>query len=417
MGLYDVMNASISGMAAQSNFLSTVADNIANSDTYGYKRAITAFETLVNQSGVGVYTAGGVMTRTIYGVGQQGILQGTASVTDLAIQGNGFFVVTDRGGASYLTRAGSFVPDANGNLVNTAGYYLMGVDLLNGASNFIANSMAGLSVVKIDESAVNWAPTRTGELFVNLKAGEAAVTGDTPASNTANSTYTNKTSLLTFDNLGGEVMLDVYMTKTADNTWEVAVFEKSKAGPNGGFPYSSGPMTTTTLTFNPADGKLTPASPTSLSIAIPNGQTLTLDMSKTTQLASDYAINSAVVDGSPPSKLSRVQIGTDGVVSYIFADGSKKDAFKIPLADVPSESNLTPISGNVFALSNESGPAHVGEAGLGGLGKINSGALERSTADLATELTNMISAQRGYTANSKVFQTGADLLQVLVNLK
>lgn len=416
MGLYDVMNASISGMAAQSNLLATVSDNIANSDTYGYKRAITAFETMVNQAAVGTYTAAGVMTRTVYGVSQQGILQGTASVTDLAIQGNGFFVVSDRNGASYMTRAGSFVPDAQGNLVNTAGFNLMGIDLLKGPANFVANSLAGLSVINIDESMMHSSPTKSGELFVNLNSEADIVAGLTPASNAAGASYTSKTSLVAFDNLGGRVELDVYMTKTADNTWEVAVYDKAGASATG-FPYAAGPLTTTTLSFNPADGKLATGSPTSLSIAIPGGQTMTLDMSKTTQLASAYTINSAVVDGSPPSKVNRVQIGADGIVSYVFADGSKIDAYKIPLADVPSETKLTPVSGNVYTINNESGAVQLGEAGLGGLGSINSGALERSTVDLATELTNMIQAQRGYTANSKVFQTGADLLQVIVNLK
>jgi flagellar hook protein FlgE len=416
MSLYGVMNASISGMAAQANLLSTVSDNIANSDTTGYKRAMTAFQSMVDQVSVGEHTAGGVLTRTLYGVSQQGILQGTASVTDLAIQGNGFFAVTDRGGTSYLTRAGAFTPDASGRLVNTAGYYLMGVDLRNGGSNVIANSLAGLSVVSIDGAALNWSPTRAGAFAANLPASAALVAGATPAGNTADAAWTNKTSLLTYDNLGGEKKLDVYYTRTGDNMWEVAVYDKAAASATG-FPYSSGPLATTTLNFNAGDGKLAAASPQSISIPIPGGQTLALDLSGMTQLASPYAVNAAVVDGAPPSALTMAQIGSDGVVSYIFADGTKIDAFKIPLADAPSENNLTPVAGNVWSISAESGSVRVGAAGFGGLGVVRSGALERSTADLATELTNMIQAQRGYTANSKVFQTGADLLQVLVNLK
>lgn len=417
MSLYGVMNASISGMAAQSNLLSTVSDNIANSSTTGYKRALTAFESMVDQVSVGDHTAGGVLTKTTYGVSQQGILQGTSNVTDLAIQGNGFFAVTDRGGNSYLTRAGAFVPDANGKLVNTAGYYLMGVDLRNGGSNVTTNSLAGLATVTVDANALNWAPTRSGVLSVNLSSQSPAITGATPAGNTAAAAYTNKSSLLTYDNLGGEVMLDVYMTKTAPNTWEMTVFDKSQASGVGGFPYSSGPLSTTTLSFNASDGKLSSASASSLSVAIPNGQAMTLDLSKTTQLAADYSVNAASVDGAPPSALQQASIGADGVVSYIFADGTRLAAYRIPLADVPSENNLTPIAGNVWSVSNDSGSVRVGNAGTGGLGVIHSGALERSTVDLATELTNMIEAQRGYTANSKVFQTGAELLQVLVNLK
>ena len=130
MSLYGVMRTGVSGMNAQSSRLSTVADNIANSSTNGYKRASTEFASMLINSGSGEYTSGGVNTRVRYNVSEQGNLSYTTSVTDLGIAGNGFMIVTDGNGTPFLTRAGSFVPDGSGNLVNAAGFYLMGYDLL-----------------------------------------------------------------------------------------------------------------------------------------------------------------------------------------------------------------------------------------------------------------------------------------------
>ena len=134
MSLYGVMRTGGSGMNAQSNKLSTVADNIANVNTTGYKRASTEFSSLVLQSGTGNYNSGSVETHVRYAITDPGTLNFTTSATDLAIQGNGFFVVTDaQGSKPFLTRAGSFVPDGQGNLVNAAGFYLMGYSPKNGA--------------------------------------------------------------------------------------------------------------------------------------------------------------------------------------------------------------------------------------------------------------------------------------------
>ena len=125
MGLFGVMSTGVSGMAAQSNKLSTVSDNIANVNTTGYKRASTEFSSLILKSGAGQYDSGAVETHIRYAISNQGHLQFTTSSTDLAVQGNGFFVVSDANGGNFLTRAGSFVPDSQGNLVNAAGFHLM----------------------------------------------------------------------------------------------------------------------------------------------------------------------------------------------------------------------------------------------------------------------------------------------------
>ena len=126
MGLFSAMTASVSGMAAQANNLATISENISNASTTGYKQTSTLFQDIVDQFGTtGDYSAGGVSTTIRYNVAEQGSLTSTTSPTDLAIQGNGFFLVENSAGANYLTRAGSFVQDGSGNLVNSAGYTLM----------------------------------------------------------------------------------------------------------------------------------------------------------------------------------------------------------------------------------------------------------------------------------------------------
>ena len=230
MSLYGVMRTGGSGMNAQSNKLSTVADNIANVNTTGYKRASTEFSSLVLQSGTGNYNSGSVETHVRYAISDPGNLNFTTSATDLAIQGNGFFVVNDAGGTPFLTRAGSFVPDGQGNLVNAAGFYLMGYDLKNGPPTVVSNGLSGLSVVNIAQTALQGNPSTKATVSANLDAN-AAISAGPPA-------FTSKTSIVTYDNIGNKVTLDVYMFKTAANTWDMEVYNNADSTA-GGFPYSS----------------------------------------------------------------------------------------------------------------------------------------------------------------------------------
>jgi flagellar hook protein FlgE len=410
MSLYGVMRTGGSGMSAQSNKLSTVADNIANVNTAGYKRASTEFSSLILKSGTGNYHSGSVETHVRYAISDPGTLNFTTSTTDLAIQGNGFFAVTDAGGRPFLTRAGSFVPDGQGNLVNAAGFFLMGYNLKNGPPNVVANGLTGLQVVNIGQTALQGSPSTLATVSANLDPS-AAITAGAP-------NFTSKTSLVTYDNIGNKVTLDIYAYKTADNTWRMEAYD-SAASTNGGFPYAGGPLASNTFTFDVSatgKGKLDAASPTSLSLTIPGGSAFTLDVSAMTQVASDFQFK-PTVDGNAPGAIEKVEVGTDGTLYSIYNDGTRLASYRIPLATVPSPDNLVPEAGNVYSVGISSGNVQVDFAGHSGLGTIKSEAIEQSNVDLANELTSMIESQRGYTANSKVFQTGADLLDVLVNLK
>jgi flagellar hook protein FlgE len=418
MSLFGMITTSASGMAAQANRLSTVSDNIANVDTVGYKDATTDFSTLLlASSALSDYESGSVKTHVAYGIAQQGQLQYTTSSTDLALQGNGFFVVGGSGGQTYLTRAGSFVQDNTGHLVNTAGYQLMGYSLANGTTPSItANGTFGMQPVDVGNLALQATPSTSGQLYMNLNSNAAVVAAaDLPSTNAATATYTSKTSLVTYDNLGNTVNLDIYASKTTANTWEVAAYNQADAT-SGGFPYASSALAVQTLTFDPSNGQLASSSPNSMSIPIPGGQTLNLDMSQTSQLASTFAVETGSANGNAPSSVSSVNIATDGTLSVVYANGTKVPTYKIALVNVASPDNLTSLAGNVYTPSNDSGNIEVGFAGQEGLGNIVSGALEQSTVDIATELTTMIDASKNYTANSKVFQTGTEMMDVLNNL-
>lgn len=409
-----ILSASVSGMLANTSWLSSISQNVANANTTGYKRGQTMFQTLVDQASDKTESVTGVTTSLRSLNTLQGSVLGTSSTTDLAVQGSGFFVVSNASGDVFLTRNGSFVPDARGDLVNSAGYYLMGFDVRNGA-NVPSNSLSGLTKVSVSSSGLAASPTSAGTMSVNLpSAASIAAAGNLPSTNSATAQYAGKTSLVVYDNLGNAKTLDVYFAKTAANTWETSVYDASTAT-NGGFPYGSAALATQALNFDPANGKVASGSP--ISLTIPGGQAMSLDLSTTTQLAAGFGVFSATANGYAPSTLSGVSIGSDGTLAFKFANGVTTAAFEIPLADVPSPDNLLNVNGNAFQPSYESGQVFVGSAGAGGLGMIQSSALENSTVDLATELTDMIQAQSAYQANSKVFQTGATLLDVLNGLK
>lgn len=419
MSLYGVLRTGVSGLMAQASKLGTVADNIANANTTGYKRAGVEFSSLVIGDTTDTYNSGGVTTSVRRSIAEQGSLLQTTSTTDLAVDGRGFFVVTDTAGTPFLTRAGAFVPNGAGALVNAAGYTLMGYPVTNGNAGGVANGLAGLQEVNITLAQLDAMPSTTGQFFANLPSNAAAVTvpADLPSANGATATPTAKSSLVAYDNLGNEVLLDMYLTKTAAETWEVAVYNQADAPATGGFPYAAGPLVTQTLQFDATTGALAGASATGLSVAVPNGGTLELDLAQMTQLAADYTVMAAEVDGSAPSAVDDIEITEDGMLIALLENGSRQALYRIALADVTSPDKLRPLTGNVYVPTNESGDVRVGAPGEGSFGTVVSGALEQSNVDLGSELVSMIEAQRGYTANSKVFQTGAELLDVLISLK
>ena len=415
MSIYGSMRTSVSGMNAQSNRLATIADNIANASTVGYKRTETQFSTLIHErpGELSRYESGGVTTRVRQRVTAQGNLQFTTSTTDLAIQGEGFFVVESPAGERVLTRAGSFVPDADGRLVNAAGFALLGQP----AGSVVGNG-GELSPVDLASEALRAKQSTEGRMILNLdEAAPIPPPAERPSANAANAAPSAQTSLLTYGAQGEEKLLDFHFTRTAEDEYEVVVFDREEAADPGPFPYAAGPLATTTLTFDPVEGTLLPSSPQSIDVPVPGSGTVAVDLSLTTQLAAEFSVRELTIDGYGPSAITRVEITSDGNLRAVNETGTAIALYEIPVATVTAPDRLTALPGNVYAETQESGLVVIGRAENGSAGSIVAGALESSNVDIAIELTDMIQSQRSFTANSKVFQTGSEVMDVIVNLK
>jgi flagellar hook protein FlgE len=407
---FGLFNSSIMGMSAQADALANISENISNSNTVGYKRATTHFLSVLAGYQDRYQSGGGVYTHSRYDVDVQGALTHTDSSTDLAIRGKGFFVVTDAAGVTYLTRAGAFVPDSQGRLVNSAGYFLMGF-----SAGTPPDSLNNLQVVQINGNRLYSNPTTAGVFAANLPSAAATVApGVLPSTNAANAAFTAKSSLTVYDNLGTPVVLDVYFANTAANTWEISVYDSAGAT-NGGFPYAAAALNTQTLTFSPANGSILTGA--SVVFTPPGGSAITLDLSNTTQLGAAFGVNMTSVNGNAAGAVKELQVATDGTLSYQLDNGQLVPAYTIGVADVPAPTALTNYSGNVYIANSESGQITIGASGSGGRGSLVSSTLEGSTVDLSTELSSMIIAQRAYTANTQSFQVASEILQVLNNIK
>jgi flagellar hook protein FlgE len=406
MSLYGTMRTGVSGMNAQANRLSTVADNIANASTTGYKKASTEFSSLILPTTGGAYNSGGVNTTVRYSISDQGTFSYTTSPTDLAINGGGFFIVQGADGVEYLTRAGAFTVMDDGTLRNSAGFTLMGYEYSSATDpTIVVNGYDGLSPINLNSAGLTATPSTSGQLDVTLPASAAHP-------------YTKSTSLVAYDSLGASRKLDFnYATTGVDGEWTLTVTYTDPA------TSTTTTLETQTLNFDSEGQLVTPTSITTdaLSFGTDPGSaqlnSLTISIANSTQLGDEFQVAKGDVNGSGPSDVTGYQISEDGVVSLKYANGDLVPKFRIAMANVQSPDMLKPLAGNVYTQSNDSGVIVMGYAGNSGYGTILSGALEDSNADIAEELTSMIESQRNYTANSKVFQTGSELLEVLVNLK
>jgi flagellar hook protein FlgE len=422
MSLYGMMRTGGSGMNAQANRLGTVAENIANANTTGYKRASTEFSSLILPTSNGSYNSGGVDTKIRYSISEQGPTSYTTSGTDMAISGGGFFIVSGADGNNFLTRAGAFTPNGDGNLVNSAGYSLMGYEYQEGVDpTVVVNGFDGLTKVNLASDGLVAKGSTKGAMGANLNSGDPIGTE-------------SKTSLSVFDSQGNSRLLDFTYTKVSDNNWNVTVTDKAtgtQLAPAAGATPSTTPAAPAGMLVFDSAGKLTSVPDIKINGALLNGTTvpagipgtgatladITIDLTKTTQLGYKFNPDGGSVDGNGPSKVAGYQVDKEGIVYVKYENGKLEPRYRVALANVQSPDNLVPQSGNVYSQGVDSGVIVTGFAGSGDFGSIQAGALEGSNVDIAAELTAMIESQRSYTANSKVFQTGADLLDVLVNLK
>lgn len=432
MSLYSALYAGVSGLSAQSSAMATVADNITNINTVGYKGEDAQFRTLVSSGKAGsMYSAGGVSAAPQAMISKQGVLQASSSVTDLGINGSGFFVTRDgsspTANPSY-TRAGSFKPDDQGFLKNAAGYFLQGWRLDANGQYLNNGNLSSLQPVGVSELTGTAVASTKIELRANLQSTTTTFAGVYAAGNLSAGTtppHFSRTVQIA-DSQGNSHDVTFGFLKTGANTWAAEIY----AVPASDVTAAGGLLASGTVKFK-ADGSLDKAGSTAAlfgnlpvtwtngagtgPIALKLGSDAGLD--GLTQFAGESALISSNVDGGLLGNVASVQISDAGVVSAVFDNGTTRAVFQLPLATFQNPDGLTRLSGNNYAISDASGNVAINAPGALGAGKIAASTLEASTVDLAQEFTNMIRFQRAYSASSKIITTVDEMLQEVSSLK
>ncbi len=413
--------AGVSGMNAYQTQLEVIGNNIANVDTTGFKAGRVTFEDQLSQTLR--YSAGpdstlggqnpeqiglGVTLGTVDTLQTQGNLQSTGKPTDLALQGNGFFLVSNGSSVSY-TRDGSFDIDSQGNLVNPSnGMHLVGYTADKNGAIDTTKTLDGSSVIKIP----------VGTLTTVKATQNATLQGNLDATNP---TGTWTTSLKAYDSLGIGHDLTYKFTKTPVSATAPtgASGEWSWTASEGATQVGSSATTgSSPLNFD-ANGAILNTAPLALSLAPAGAKPLnvTVDVSTLSQLAGASSVTTTSQDGFPVGTLQTFSIDTKGIISGIFTNGQTQTLGQVATASFTNPAGLAKEGGNLFSVSSNSGLAQVGVAAQNGRGKISTGYTEMSNVDLSSELTNMIVTQRGFQANTKIISTVDELLQEIINLK
>ncbi|VWD63141.1 flagellar hook protein FlgE [Burkholderia lata] len=407
----------LSGLSGASNALDVIGNNIANANTVGFKSSTAQFADMYANS---VATS----TNTQIGIGTalnsveqnfgQGTINTTSSSLDVAINGNGFFQMSNNGVTTY-SRDGTFQRDKNGFIVDSQGRSLMG---------YAANAGGVINTaqtVPLQAPTNNIAPTATTKISAqfNLNSQDTTPT-KTPFSATDNTTYNYSTSIQVYDSLGGSQAVNMYFVKSAAGTWE------AYAGVQGGATTDLG-----TVNFN-SSGAIqstttgTPPTPTAsvgqFQFTVPNTdgsatpQSLTLDLTGTTQYGGKDGVNNLAQDGYASGTLTTYTIGTDGKLTGNYSNGQTAVLGQIALANFNNPNGLVNLGGNQYAESAASGVPQVSAPGSTNHGTLQGSALENSNVDLTSQLVNLITAQRNYQANAQTIKTQQTVDQTLINL-
>jgi flagellar hook protein FlgE len=418
----------LSGLNAASKQLEVIGNNVANANTVGFKQSRAEFADVFANSltgGGGTQIGIGTSLSTVAQQFTQGNVTSTNNSLDIAINGGGFFRMTNNGAVTY-SRNGQFKMDKDGFIVDAASKHLTGY-----AADSAGILQKGAPVdLKINTSDLQ--PKATAKIvgLVNLDSRKATP-AVTPFDPTDPTTYNDSTAVTVFDSLGNSHTLQSFFVKTAaPNVW--SVFTTAD-----GISTTALPTPSATLTF-PATGTglnptSVPASPTPVTFAplnppippatiptIPTGaaaMALTIDYSSSTQFGSNFSINSLSQDGYTSGRLAGFNTGSDGTIVGRYSNGQSRTLGQVVLSSFANPNGLQSLGGNAWSESSTSGAPLVGVPGSGTLGVMQSSAVEDSNTDLTAELVNMITAQRYYQANAQTIKTQDQVLQTLVNLR
>ena len=414
----------LSGLNATSKNLEVIGNNIANANTFGAKAARAEFSDMYASAmnGAGANAIGiGVSLESVAQQFTQGNISSSQNPLDLAINGAGFFQVTDGKNPTMYTRNGQFKVDRDGFVVNAQGNKLMGY-AADGSGTILPGQASPL---QMPTAGITPSATDRIRLEMNLDA-RAAVTlpaAGAPIDMSDPTTYNNATSLTVFDDKGQDVALTYYFQKAATDTWNVYIttngtpLATSGGNPaastqivfpsNGGSPTS--PVGTVTLnvpaTTNAAGAATLPITGVALNVA------------GATQYGSPFGVTDLSQNGYAAGQLVGIQFESNGVVTARYSNGQSKPAGQVEIATFRNPQGLQPLGGNSWASTFATGDPIVGVPGDGNLGALQSGALEESNVDMTAELVSMITAQRVYQANAQSIKTMDQVMQTLVNLR
>lgn len=409
------LNTGVSGLNANATAMGVIGDNIANVKTVAFKSNSVTFSNLLSQVIEGRRAGDGVRIWDVATSFAQGAPETTGNATDLAITGNGFFVVRDPTGTPHYTRAGQFSLDKDGNMVNPDGLIVQGKPVTEIDPETGELRLGGVEDIRVSTDTSPPQPTTEVRLTMNLDA----------------ETTTNyETALTVYDSLGSPIQLRVTLEPDPASTnwnWTATVNPTVLAAP--GDPTTPVVVGNGTLSFD-ANGNLTTTDNGEINIT--GLATGAEDLSITWRYLDDetglsdgaitgYASESSTIkneqNGFPSGSLQRIAVDEEGVVAGIFSNGEITPLYRISLANFSNYQGLTGEGDNLYAASLSSGEPTVGEAGAGPFGTIAAGSLEMSNVDLSSEFVNLITTQRAFQANSKVITTSDEILAELMNLK
>jgi flagellar hook protein FlgE len=429
MSLLTALSSGTTGLEASSLELSVVGDNIANANTIGFKLGRASFEDALTQTVIGGTGEIGLGSRlqAVQKILTQGALNATGIATDLALQGNGYFIVNGNHNgqtANFYSRAGQFTIDKDGYLVNLEGLRVQGfpADAAGTVSGLPGDLLVGTASAQ---------PQATGNLTIkaNLQADAPVVAAAfDPANPSTTSNFS--TSMTIYDTLGAAHQTQVFFHKSAAGTWDWHAMTDG-AGLQGGTAGTLTEIAAGDVTFD-GQGKLATSTQNAAILFNPLGavtpQTLAFNfgdptgtggtgLAGVTQFASASASTFIGQDGFGSGQLSSIKIDTQGFVSGIFTNGQTRVLGQVAVAGFSAPDRLESIGGNLYAQSQASGQPVVGAPGAGGRASVISGSLEQSNVDLAEQFVRLIAAQRSFEANSKSITTADQLLSELIAMK
>ncbi|KHT62905.1 flagellar hook protein FlgE [Photobacterium gaetbulicola] len=397
-------NIAMSGLNTTSQELNTISNNIANVSTVGFKSSRAEFSALMN-GGMG----GGVELASLSQSFNEGGFSMTGRTTDLAIGGNGFFVLQGEDGAYTYSRAGMFNQDKDNFLVNSAGLRLQGYTTDNNG-NLLTGTVGD---IQVKTGSVAAKATDRVDFSANLDAGASIIVDengdrilfDPEDSDSFNSSYTTTV----FDSLGNEHTLTQYFVKTGENEWEVHYAMNGEVMEN-----ESGQA----LQFDESGKLVDPTGNINLTYA-PEGaaeMNIALSMTGSTQFGSEFAVSTNRSNGHTSGELTGISIDDSGMVFANYSNGEQMLQGQIVLADFPNSGGLMQVSNTGWSATQASGQPLIGVPGSGTLGGLYSGYIEESNVDLTGELVGLMTAQRNYQANAQSLSTQQQLTQVLFNM-